>query len=115
VSAPAVRRRSFEFSATDQTTAKRYLLSGIPPAFWTAVRARARRDGVAVRTLILTLLRRHLDDETPPQVYAAAPDLLAAVRAAAADLDASIHGAKPPIHPIRLAAIYRVALHKAGE
>jgi len=35
---------------------RRYLLSGIPPTLWATARAQARREGVAMRTLILSLL-----------------------------------------------------------
>jgi hypothetical protein len=35
----------------------RYLLDSIPPALWAGVRARARREGVSLRTLILRLLQ----------------------------------------------------------
>ena len=35
---------------------RRYLLSGIPPTLWEGARARARREGIAMRSLLLTLL-----------------------------------------------------------
>jgi hypothetical protein len=35
---------------------KRYMLDDIPAGFWAAVRVKARRDGVSLRALILTLL-----------------------------------------------------------
>lgn len=37
-------------------TGKRYLLDGIPATLWASVRARARREGISVRALILQLL-----------------------------------------------------------
>ena len=40
---------------------KRYLLDQIPAGLWTDVRAEAKRQGVSVRALILTLLREWLD------------------------------------------------------
>lgn len=40
----------------------RYLLDKIPAAFWQRVRAKARRDGVSLRALILRLLREWLGE-----------------------------------------------------
>lgn len=37
-------------------TGKRYLLDQIPAGLWSAVRAKAKREGVSVRALILKLL-----------------------------------------------------------
>jgi hypothetical protein len=37
-------------------TGKRYLLDKIPAGLWSAVRARAKREGVSLRALILQLL-----------------------------------------------------------
>jgi hypothetical protein len=37
-------------------TGKRYLLDDIPAGLWTEVRAKAKREGVSVRALILRLL-----------------------------------------------------------
>lgn len=45
--------REFPFTATS----KRYLLDGIPPGLWRTFRARCRRDGVSVRTRLLTLVK----------------------------------------------------------
>jgi hypothetical protein len=39
---------------------KAYLLDAIPAGFWRDVRTKARREGVSVRALILTLLRQWL-------------------------------------------------------
>jgi hypothetical protein len=39
-------------------TGKRYLLDDIPAGLWAEVRARAKREGVSVRALILSLLQR---------------------------------------------------------
>jgi hypothetical protein len=39
---------------------KRYLLDEIPAGLWTEVRAKARREGVSLRALILTLLQEWL-------------------------------------------------------
>ena len=43
----------------------RYLLDKIPAAFWLRVKAKARREGVSLRALILGLLRQWLDGEAP--------------------------------------------------
>jgi hypothetical protein len=42
---------------------KRYLLDEIPAGLWSAVRAKAKRDGVSLRGLILRLLQDWLDAE----------------------------------------------------
>lgn len=41
---------------------KRYLLDEIPAGLWTLVRAKARRQGVSVRALILQLLTTWLEE-----------------------------------------------------
>lgn len=38
-------------------TGKRYLLDQIPAGLWSDVRAKARREGISVRALILKLLK----------------------------------------------------------
>ncbi len=38
------------------TSGKRYLLDDIPAGLWADVKAKAKRDGVSVRALILRLL-----------------------------------------------------------
>jgi hypothetical protein len=55
------RGYSDEFPTTGHTT--RYLLDHIPAIFWRSVRAKANREGVSMRTLILRLLRQWLDGE----------------------------------------------------
>jgi hypothetical protein len=50
------RGYSREFTPIDRSKAKGYFLPDIPAAFWIAVRARARREGVSMRALILRLL-----------------------------------------------------------
>lgn len=40
----------------------RYLLDKIPMQFWINVRAKAKREGVSVRALILSLLKTWLRD-----------------------------------------------------
>ena len=49
-------KRPYSYKYTARANPQRYLLSGIPPTLWETTRARARREGVAMRTLILTLL-----------------------------------------------------------
>jgi hypothetical protein len=41
-------------------TGKRYLLDEIPAGLWRDVREKAKREGVSIRALILTLLERWL-------------------------------------------------------
>lgn len=41
-------------------TGKRYLLDQIPAGLWGDVKAKAKRDGVSIRALILTLLANWL-------------------------------------------------------
>jgi hypothetical protein len=43
-------------------TGKRYLLDKIPAGLWSAVRTKAKREGVSLRALILRLLQRWLDE-----------------------------------------------------
>ena len=45
-------------------TGKRYLLDDIPAGLWTDVRAKAKREGVSLRALILTLLTDWLRGDT---------------------------------------------------
>jgi hypothetical protein len=49
------RGYSREFSPHG-ATGKRYLLDGIPAGLWATVRAKAKREGVSIRALILRLL-----------------------------------------------------------
>jgi hypothetical protein len=44
------------------TTGKRYLLDDIPAGMWARVRAKAKREGVSLRTLILRLLTKWLEE-----------------------------------------------------
>lgn len=48
-------------------TGKRYLLDNIPAGLWTNVRARARREGISLRALILRLLSEWLDTDQAKQ------------------------------------------------
>lgn len=44
------------FTPAPGTSGRRYLLDNIPAGFWTQVRAKATRDGVSMRGLILQLV-----------------------------------------------------------
>jgi hypothetical protein len=44
-------------------TGKRYLLDRIPAGLWSEVRAKAKRDGVSIRALILRLLQQWVADK----------------------------------------------------
>ena len=50
------RGYSRDFAPPDER-GKRYLLDKIPSALWRDVRAKAKRDGISLRALILTLLK----------------------------------------------------------
>jgi len=45
------------------TTGRSYLLDEIPAGFWVEVRAKAKKDGVSLRALILGLLKKWLAEE----------------------------------------------------
>jgi hypothetical protein len=44
-------------------TGKRYLLDEIPAGLWSAVRAKAKQEGISVRALILQLLTEWVEVE----------------------------------------------------
>jgi hypothetical protein len=52
----AKRGYSREFRPHGET-GKRYLLDNIPAGLWTDVKAKAKREGVSVRALVLSLLK----------------------------------------------------------
>ena len=54
------RGYSREFSPRTGTHA-RYLLDKIPPTLWANVRAKAKREGISLRALILGLLKEWLE------------------------------------------------------
>jgi hypothetical protein len=60
----AARKRGYsrEFPVNMETR-KRYLLDDIPAGMWIAVRAKAKRDGLSLRALVLSLLARWLSGE----------------------------------------------------
>lgn len=45
-------------------TGKRYLLDEIPAGLWADVKAKARREGISIRALILSLLRDWVQRES---------------------------------------------------
>lgn len=55
----AKRGYSREFKPHGET-GKRYLLDQIPAGLWNEVKAKAKREGVSMRALILQLLREWL-------------------------------------------------------
>jgi hypothetical protein len=57
----AKRGYSREFKPHGET-GKRYLLDEIPAGLWADVKAKAKRQGVSLRALILTLLTKWLDE-----------------------------------------------------
>lgn len=58
------RGYSDEFPTTGKTS--RYLLDYIPAALWRSAKAKAKREGVSMRTLILSLLRDWLSENPKP-------------------------------------------------
>ncbi len=46
-------------------TGKRYLLDQIPAGLWSDVKAKAKREGISIRALILKLLTEWLTPDTP--------------------------------------------------
>jgi hypothetical protein len=55
------KARPYSMQFTARANPRRYLLSGIPPTLWATVQAKAKREGVAVRTVILQLLTEWLE------------------------------------------------------
>lgn len=44
-------------------TGKRYMLDAIPAGLWSQVRAKAKREGLSVRALILSRLKAWVEEE----------------------------------------------------
>jgi hypothetical protein len=57
-----IRPYSTKFTPHGET-GKNYFLSRIPAGLWAAVRAKAKRDGFSLRTLILQLLTEYVERE----------------------------------------------------
>jgi len=52
-----MKKRGYSKSFTPHgETGKRYLLDSIPAGLWSRVRAKAKREGISLRALILQLL-----------------------------------------------------------
>lgn len=59
-------KRGYSRDFTPRTEAHgRYLLDKIPPTLWAEVRAKAKRQGISLRALILNLLKDWLMDGAP--------------------------------------------------
>lgn len=60
MSAPKVRRGYSREFRPHGDTGKRYLLDEIPAGLWSDVKAKAKKEGVSIRALILKLLSEWL-------------------------------------------------------
>ena len=49
-------KRPYSMKYTARKNPRQYLLSGIPPTLWENARSKAKREGVAMRSLILSLI-----------------------------------------------------------
>jgi hypothetical protein len=59
-------KRGYSRAFPLQPNKRRYLLDHIPAGLWLRVRQKAKRDGLSVRTLLLQLLTRWLDEPDAP-------------------------------------------------
>jgi hypothetical protein len=59
------KKKPYSYSYTARQNPRRYLLSGIPPSLWGRVQAKAKREHVAVRQVILQLLDQWLVEGGP--------------------------------------------------
>jgi len=59
-----MKRRGYSTDFAVTGKGKRYLLDAIPAGLWARVRAKAKRDGISIRALILQLLTEWLEGET---------------------------------------------------
>jgi len=57
-----MRRRGYSKDFTPRGKGRSYLRAAIPDGFWTRVQRKARREGVSLRALILTLLTEWLEE-----------------------------------------------------
>lgn len=58
-------KRGYSTAWTPRTEGARYLLDKIPSTLWTDARAKARREGISMRALILQLLSDWLKADAP--------------------------------------------------
>jgi hypothetical protein len=56
MSAPTIRRRRYSMKFPAKPSSKSYLLHAIPAPLWRQVRAKARREGRSIRSLLLDYL-----------------------------------------------------------
>jgi hypothetical protein len=63
-----LQKRPYSMMCTARGTPRRYLLSGVPPTLSEQARAKARKERVAMRTLILSLLEAWTKRTTDPAV-----------------------------------------------
>jgi hypothetical protein len=87
-----VAKRPYSTKHTARQNPRRYLLSGIPPTLWARAQAKAKREGVAMRTLILTLLQDWLKPSIADGTAWEAPETVPAVPHTALDVQATIGG-----------------------
>jgi hypothetical protein len=60
------RGYSRQFTPRAGSTSARYLLDKVPATLWKAARARAKREGLSMRALLLHLLTEWLDSPEGP-------------------------------------------------
>ena len=58
----ATTRRGYSKAHPKTEVRKQYLLDYIPPGTWRRVQAKAKREGVSLRALILTLLENWVNE-----------------------------------------------------
>jgi len=90
------KKRPYSTQFTAKGKPRRYLLSGIPPTLWERARARARKEDLSIRTILLSLVEQWTDrpegqalDPAPiePQLFMDAQALAEAAREIARHLD----------------------------
>jgi hypothetical protein len=67
-------KRPYSQQYTARANPRRYLLSGIPPTLWRRVQAQAKREHIAIRSLILGLLEGWLAQRGEPDVADEEPE-----------------------------------------
>jgi len=62
-----MKKRPYSKDFTPRGVPRQYRLAHIPPGMWAAAQARAKRQGLSMRALLLQLIQTWLaSDETPP-------------------------------------------------
>lgn len=59
------KKKPYSWNYTALRNPRRYLLSGIPPTLWERARARARKEHVAMRQVILSLVEEWTNRPDP--------------------------------------------------